>query len=66
VFDLRDEFTADFNVQSDPLPAVTRAQSWMWVNHDIPQAVQLSAINSTDVQRENNNAFCAGIFFGIA
>ena len=66
VFDLRDDFTADFNAQSDPLPAVTGAQSRMWVNHDIPQAVQLSAINSTDVQRENNNAFYAGIFFGIA
>ncbi len=66
VLNLADATTSDFNVQSDPQPTVPGERSWTWVSHDLPEAVQLAAINSSDLQRENNNAFYAGILFGIA
>jgi hypothetical protein len=64
VLNLAGATTADFNVQSTPQP-VPGGQSWTWASQDLPQAVQLAAINSSDLQQENNNAFYAGILFGI-
>ncbi len=66
VLTLTDATTSDFNVQSDPLATLSYQRSWIWVNHGLPQTLQLAAINSSDLQRENNNAFYAGILFGIA
>jgi hypothetical protein len=66
VLDLADGTTADFAIQSVPLPKVSQGQSWRWVSRNLPQAVDLAAVNSSDLQRENNNAFYAGILFGIA
>ena len=66
VLHLTDALTQNFNVQSDPLPTVTNEESWTWVNHDVPQAIQVAAINSSALQHENNNALYAGVLFGVA
>lgn len=66
ILNLADVTTYDFNVQSDPQPSVSDAGSWTWISNDLPQTLQLAAINSSDLQRENNNAFYSGILFGIA
>lgn len=66
VLTLTDATTYDFNVQSDPQATVSDERSWTWVRNDLPQTLQLAAINSSDLQRENNDAFYAGILFGIA
>jgi hypothetical protein len=58
--------TADFSLQSDPHPSASTEQSWTWTTQDSPQLIQVAAINTSDTQRENNNAFYSGILFGIA
>lgn len=57
--------TADFAVQSDPHPTVTVPTSWAWAIKDTPQVIQVAATNSSDAQRENNNAFYSGVLFGV-
>jgi Na+/proline symporter len=57
--------TADFNIQTDPHPAVSTSSSWSWVNRDSPQVIQVAATNSSDIQHENNDAFYSGIIFGV-
>lgn len=66
VLHLTDAVTQNFNIQSDPLPTVTNEQSWTWINRNVPQAIQVAAINSSDLQHENNNALYAGVLFGVA
>jgi hypothetical protein len=66
VLHLTDALTQNFTIQSDPLPTVTNEQSWTWVDHNLPQAVQVAAINASDLQHENNNALYAGVLFGVA
>ncbi len=48
--------TSDFNIQTDPHPAVSTSSSWSWVNRDSPQVIQAAATNSSDIQHENNDA----------
>lgn len=57
--------TADFAIQSDPHPTVTVPTSWAWAIKDTPQVIQVAATNSSDAQRENNNAFYSGVLFGV-
>ncbi len=57
--------TADFNIQTDPHPAVSTSSSWSWVIRDSQQVIQVAATNSSDIQHENNDAFYSGILFGV-
>jgi hypothetical protein len=57
--------TADFNIQTDPHPDGFAPTYWTWVTGNSPQVVQLAAVNTSQVQRENNNAFYSGILFGV-
>lgn len=57
--------TANFAIQTDPQPTVSAPLSWTWTSKDSPQVIQVAATNSSDVQRENNDAFYSGILFGV-
>jgi len=66
---LSDGDTADWGVQSDPHPTSTTGSapaSWTWVTTPSPQNILLAAINTTDLQHENNDAFVSGVPFGLA
>lgn len=66
VVDLQGSNTSNFNLQSDPRPAVTKERSWTWTTKDSPQVIQVAAVDTTDAQRENNNALYSGILFGLS
>jgi hypothetical protein len=57
--------TADFAIQSDPQPTSSAPTSWSWTSDDTPQIIQVAATNSSDTQRENNDAFYSGVLFGV-
>ena len=57
--------TANFAIQTDPHPTVSAPTSWSWTTKDTPQVIQVAATNSSDTQRENNDAFYSGVLFGV-
>jgi hypothetical protein len=65
VFYLDGGNTANFAIQTDPHPTVSAPLSWTWTIKDSPQVIQVAATNSSDVQRENNDAFYSGVLFGV-
>ena len=58
--------TANFSIQTDPQPTDTYGRTWAWVTEDSPQVIQVAAVNTSELDQENNNAFVSGILFGVA
>jgi hypothetical protein len=58
--------TAGYSVQSDPHPVPLGTSTWTWTTVHSPQVIELTAVNTSDSQRESNNAFYSGILIGIA
>ena len=66
---LGDGDTADYGIQSDPHPTSSTDSapaSWTWITTTSPQNILFAAVNTTDLQRENNSAFVSGVLFGLA
>lgn len=59
--------TADYSVQSVVLPTADYNTGWLWSQHP-PSNVSLgvSAVNTTQTQHDNYQAFLSGIVFGVA
>ncbi len=60
-----DDNTANFAIQSQPLPTLPETTSWTWKNKDTPQVIQVAATNLSETQHDSDNAFYSGVLFGI-
>ncbi len=60
-----DDDTANFAIQSEPLPNLPETTSWTWTNKDTPQVIEVAATNQSATQHQSDNAFYSGVLFGV-